>query len=188
MESNLSNSCKFPLIQECWHYIVSCKWYHDASSCEMYNMTRTMHGAHNIVPQAGFCVKEAVACNKDSSIWMSHQVHLKKSKLQWHTFYCTTEKQVYCWVQWGPRYSCCCMMLFSPGILGIPTDDVLQANESSVDIGLSKGVSKEIIYMQLRKLQAIIIKQQVTNYIHLSVKLYTAKNFYKKWWTYSYEF
>ena len=35
------------------------------------------------------------------------------------------------------------LILFSPVILGIPTDDVLQANESSVDIGLSKGVSKE---------------------------------------------
>ena len=61
-------------------------------------------------------------------------------------------------------------MLFSPGILGIPTDDVLQANESSVDIGLSKGVSKEnniLIYMQLRTLYAIIIKQQVITYTFL---------------------
>ena len=61
-------------------------------------------------------------------------------------------------------------MLFSPGILGIPTDDVLQANESSVDIGLSKGVSKEnniLIYMQLRTLHAIIIKQQVITYTFL---------------------
>ena len=75
------------------------------------------------------------------------------------------------------------LMLFSPGILGIPTDDVLQANESSVDIGLSKGVSKEnniLIYMhmQLRTLHAIIIKQQVITY-NLSVKLYTAKIFIK---------
>ena len=132
--------------------ILSCKWS-ISSSCyiELY-LPVAMHSTA--------CAPSKILYKKKQQ-WATGTGHFDLvTKSTTVTFYCTTEKRVS--VEYNMRSKIfVLLMLFTPGILGIPTPDmetngfeddstgmlitadVLQANESSVDI--YNGVSAKLL-------------------------------------------
>ena len=126
------------------------------SSCEIAYTFQVLGSTQQLVPLARFCIKEAVLHATRTTVHLGSQfivISVRRSSVA------TKDKQVLYLLRMGSKIFLL-LMLFTPGILGIPTpmetndavstellkaDDVLQANENS---HLPKGVSiLETIYM-----------------------------------------